>query len=324
MNHVLFRIRVRPRGAWRTPWQADTLVGLLCWAAARTEGPEVLREQLIEPMLMNAPPFVLSDAFPGDLLPVPVTMRLVGWPVKDRRTVKRGRWLSLSAFDRARRGQRIEIGEFVPDSPVTEHGRGRNAIGRSTNTTAAPGSLFTLPEYRINPRHPALAGTDWLSVYVRVRPGCEDLLLALFADLAATGFGADASAGLGAFDFPGGSPTLEPVDALGEAPSTADSVLVLSTFQPGGADPVVGVWESFTKFGRLGPDFGLADVRKKPVLLFRPGACFVCDANRPFLGRAIPMDELLPLPTVRALEERGTLAIHPAFGLTVPATYPLT
>jgi CRISPR-associated protein Csm4 len=316
----LFRLRLRPRSPWRTPWQADTLSGMLCWMCARTEGERVLRAEVLEPMLAGEPPFVLSDAFPGDLLPVPLAVRLLPWPAEARKAVKRARWLSAAAFRRAVAGEPLTLDDLVMESPLVEHGHTRNTLGRLNDTTGDEGSLFTHPEHRLAPKHPALAGADWLSVYVRVRPAFEARLLELFEELAAVGFGADASVGKGAFAFPGGSPALEPTDELGAAPPEANGAVTLSTFQPAAGDPVAGVWESFTKHGKLGPDFGLDDVRKHPLLLCRPGACFRTSAAAPFLGRAIPMDELLPATSATALRERGAEIVHPAFGLALPAT----
>src|SRR5712691_9939475 len=87
----LYRFRIVPESAWRTPWQSDTLAGLLCWALARTEGDAALQRDVIEPALQGAPAFVLSDAFPGDWLPVPALVRLAEWPAPDRKAVKRVR-----------------------------------------------------------------------------------------------------------------------------------------------------------------------------------------------------------------------------------------
>lgn len=39
---------------------------------------------------------------------------------------------------------------------------------------------------------------------------------------------------------------------------------------------------------------------------------------RTFLGRAVPMDELLPDTTASELRRRNIEVIHPAFALTVP------
>lgn len=317
----LYRIRIRPRAAWRTPWQADTLSGLLCWMCARTEGEAVLRAEIIEPMLAGEPPFVLSDAFPGDLFPVPLAVRLADWPAEARKTVKRAAWLWACAFERARRGEALDTGDLVIESPVAEHDQTRNTLGRTNDATGDAGSLFTLPEYRLNTSATALDGADWFSVYLRVRPGARDLLLDLFDELAAVGFGADVAVGKGAFDFPADAAALEPVDSIPESASGEPAVVVLSTFQPGRGDPVRGVWQSFTKFGKLGPGLAGESVHKRPLLLLRPGACFAAPREASgFLGRAVPMDELLPHEAAARLRQRGIEVIHPAFGLTVPAT----
>lgn len=319
----LFRLRLRPRSPWRTPWQADTLSGMLCWMCARMEGGQTLRAEILEPMLAGEPPFVLSDAFPGNLLPVPLVVRLLPWPPEARKAVKRARWLSAAAFRRAIVGEALTLDDLVMESPLVEHGHTRNTLGRLNDTTGDGGSLFTHPEHRLAPGHPTLAGADWLSVYVRVQPAFEARLLELCAELATVGFGADASVGKGAFAFPDGTPELEPRDELGSSPPEANGAVTLSTFQPAARDPATGFWESFTKHGKLGPDFGLEDVRKHPLLLCRPGACFRMEKPLPFLGRAVPMDELLPAAGAEALRERGAEIVHPAFGLAIPATFVL-
>ena len=85
----LYRFPLIPESAWRTPWQSDTLAGMICGAVAQLEGGEALRRKIIDPALAGRPPFVLSDAFPGDWLPVPAFTRLLDWPPDQRKTVKR-------------------------------------------------------------------------------------------------------------------------------------------------------------------------------------------------------------------------------------------
>lgn len=317
----LYRIRIRPRGPWRTPWQADTLTGLLCWMCARTEGESVLRQEIIEPMLAGRPPFVLSDAFPGNLLPVPIAIRLYDWPAEDRKTVKRAAWLRSDAFVRVCRGNAAEVADLLTESPIVEGDQTRNTISRVTDSTGEAGGLFTLTEYRLDPTGDRLTGRDEMSIYVRTEPQASDLLLDLFAELATVGFGADASVGKGAFDFPAGAPHLEPVDlGHGNGPAEARSVIVLSTFQPGEGDPTEGYWESFVKFGKLGAGLGTDLYEKRPMVLFRPGACFsVAEPTPAYVGRAIPMDEFLEPEAIRVFRERGVELIHPAFGLAIPA-----
>jgi len=321
MMDGFYRIRIRPQGAWRTPWQADTITGLLCWMCVRMEGEAVLRQLITEPMLAGEPPFVLSDAFPGEFLPLPVAIRLGDWPVDLRKTVKRARWLRREAFLRVCRGESVDAGDLVLASPIVEHDQIRNTVGRATGTTGAGGSLFTLSEFRLDTRDDELTGADELSIYVRVRPGNADLLLNLFEELASVGFGADASVGKGVFGFPTGAPELEPLDfgsPLRSEPTNA--MVALSTFQPGHDDPAAGVWEAFVKHGKLGPGLAGDAFAKNPIVLFRPGACFSAPlGGPPFVGRAIPMDEILDPAVAADLRDRGIEVVHPAFGLIVPA-----
>jgi len=322
MMDQLYRLRLRPRGAWRTPWQADTLIGSLCWQCVRLEGEEVLRTELIEPMLAGSPPFVLSDAFPGDFLPIPLSLRLIDWPLEERKTVNKAGWLRFETFRRACNGAELELSDLITDSPIVQSDQTRNTLDRLSDTTGEEGSLFTLPEYRLIPTGLRDIGVDWISIYLRVRPGARDLLLDLFEELANVGFGADVSVGKGAFEFYSGFPELEPVELDTQNNRTVDtkSVVVLSTFQPGRNDPTEGLWETFVKFGKLGPGLTERRVDKHPLLLMRPGAVISgMPMNTPFLGRAIPMDEVLDRETVAELRSRGVEIIHPAFGLTIPA-----
>jgi CRISPR-associated protein Csm4 len=140
-------------------------------------------------------------------------------------------------------------------------------------------------------------------------------------ELTATGFGADTSAGLGQFEL---LREPEAVAWLDEPPTTTNGCMMLSTFQPAVNDPTDGLWESFVKYGKLGPDFGLKNeqIYKRPLLMLRPGACFATSSLPPFLGRAIPMDELLPEGVALIIRAQKRQAVHFAFGLAVPFPLP--
>jgi CRISPR-associated protein Csm4 len=308
----LYRFRLVPESPWRTPWQADTLSGLLCWTCARTEGDDVLREQMIEPALAGRPPFVLSDAFPGDRLPLPAAVRTLDVPAELRKPLKRARWLLSDSFRRLQNGTVPGTGEMFRDAGAIEYTQLRNTIGRASNTTTNGGGLFPTEESVLK------KGIRHLTVYARVLPGFRDLFERLVHELAQWGFGADRSAGKGQFRLDGG---LEPVPELDE-PVDADACVVLSTFQPAEADPTEGAWEAFTKYGKLGPDFGLENVFKKPMIVLRPGASFRAPVPRGWLGRAIPMHDLLAHEVVGHLQGIGANVIHWAFGLCVPLRWP--
>ena len=308
----LYRFRLIPESPWRTPWQSDTLAGLLCWMCARTEGETVLRQQVIEPALAGRPPFVLSDAFPGDWLRVPAALRLLDSPVEQRKTVKRAKWLSQKSFGRLQRGELPRMSDLIQDSGIREYTQLRNTIGRSSNTTIDGGGLFPSQESVLDSQH------NYLTIYARVESGFLDMFWHLVQELARWGFGSDRSAGKGQFRL--GS-KLELATEI-DGPADADGSVVLSTFQPSAGDPTDGAWETFTKYGKLGPDFGLENVFKRPMIVFRPGASFRGLAARGWMGRAIPMHELLAEDVVGLLNGRGASVVLWAFGLCVPLKWP--
>ena len=243
----LYRFRIVPESPWLTPWQADTLAGMLCCACARTRGSSFLQKEILEAALAGEPRFVLSDAFPDDWLPVPIALRLQDWPHDQRKTVKRARWVSSKVFRGLQQGTCLSLVELITASGIHEYVQLRNTLGRQTNTTSEGGSLFARQEW-VLAREVSL-----LTIYTRLAAGFESLFEEMLEELSHSGFGADASAGKGQFRL---ASRIEPADWLADAHS-ADGCAVLSTFQPGGNDPTEGYWEAFTKYGKLGPDLEL-------------------------------------------------------------------
>jgi CRISPR-associated protein Csm4 len=317
----LYRLKLRPRSPWRTPWQADTLTGALCSIAARAHGPEFLTQRLIRPMLSGSPPFVLSDAFPGDLLPLPVPLRLAKHPPDaDRKAIKRGRWLpreNFLALRAAAADSDVPWTRILPDSTVfcaqtTQH----STLARDSDASLEEGGLFSRPDTCLPA---AQTGPAELTLYFRAADDeAAELLMELLYSLALVGFGADTATGRGQFEIAGDAEQAADIDRM---PPASDGVIVLSTFQPAPNDPTDGLWEAFPKFAKLGPDLGLSDVRKHTLIMFRPGACFRCNPATPFIGRALSMDLILPAEAAAELRARQIEVIHPAFGLSIPACF---
>ena len=304
----LYRLDLRPLSPWRTPWQADTLSGLLCWACARRDGPDVLRNEILNPAHNGEPPFTVSDAFPAGYLPMPISVRLQPWPPEHRKQVKRCRWLMVDAFRKFQRGASLTLDDLTVNAPLKSVTQQRNTIGRSTNTTSMGGSLFS--EQSV-----ALADdAGCLAIYVRLADSYQSRFVSLMQELSQTGFGADASVGKGQFEI---RSELTPVNEFDEISDPA-GVVVLSTFQPGPNDPTDGFWDTFTKYGKLGPDFGLDNVFKRPFIMFRSGACLRTSRSIPCVGRVIPMQELVSNDVANLLAERHAEPCHLAFGLCVP------
>lgn len=286
-------------------------MGALCTTCARCLGVDVLREKLIDPMRAGSPPFVLSDAFPGDLLPIPMALRLAELPAGvDVKVLKRAKWLSSADFRNACLGEAPPTDAYLSDPVHCEVSR-HNSLSRDSGGSLEDGGLFARPDTMLT------QGADALTVYFRaVDKSSTELLLDLLHELSLTGFGADIATGRGQFDIEGDPVEVEKID---EPIKGANAVIVLSTFQPCASDPTVGCWETFPKFGKIGPGLGLTDVRKNTILLLRPGACFASTTGRSFVGHAISMDRMLRRESFEGLRSRGIEIVHPAFGLTLPA-----
>lgn len=291
-----YRFRLRLRSPWRTPWQADTLFGALCWIGARHDGSDVLRREVIEPSLRGDPPMVLSDGFFGDRLPFPEAWRFHEWSAADWPTIKTAEWLHQPDFERIRNGHAPTAEQCFSDSSISQI-RLQHTRRRDTDTTPDEGGLHEHEDWHA-PTDPTADGT--LSVYVRVKPAFAQRLLDWFESLADIGFGADHATGRGQFEID----SIERAEWLDATPTNANAIAALSTFQPNTSDPTIGVWKAFSKFGRIGHGHGLTndETQKRPLIVFRPGACFLTknpsaspdsSASRPFIGRAIPMRELL-------------------------------
>ncbi|MBL8150150.1 MAG: hypothetical protein JNN15_09510 [Blastocatellia bacterium] len=300
----LYKIRLHPLSAWRTPWQADTLSGLLCLMMARTKSAQSLQEQILGKCEQHSPPFVLSDAFPNDLFPIPEFVRTQNWAVGNKQ-VKRARWLSIDSFKRLQNGKNLSENDLLQDNYFYDYAHTHNTLDRSTHTTGDDGSLFTLQDTVMK------NSADYLTVYARIEDDFVAQLFTLFQELSNVGFGADVSTGKGQFEILSSSFELtESLDAV-EKPN---SLISVSTFQPANSDPTLGLWEAFTKFGKFAPDLSLENVFKKPLVMLRPGACFFTPTIKKILGRSIPMSELNSECTIPLL--------HLAYSLALPAYLP--
>ena len=311
---ALVRLRLRPLGVWTTPWQADSLLGALAVAWARSHGPEALRRDFLDPWLAHEPPFVISDAFPGDSLPAPASVALPmwEWPRERFKEIKNLRWLSGAGFRAAQLGTRPGL-EDVPGVDIRNHVRMRNSISRDTNTTSGEGGeLFPVSYSDLS-----LPGAD-LTLYARATGAGLGILSEALEMLGRTGYGARASTGHGGFEMEE-DPVLS--SELDDVPDP-DGFVSLSTFQPASTDPVEGYWRSFVKYGKLAPELHDAAVFKRPQVMLEPGACFRTDgAPRSFYGNAIGPERLLA-PNVReALAHRGVHPVQAAFALAVPMAW---
>ena len=310
---TLVRLKLRPLGVWTTPWQADSLLGALAVAWARAHGAGALRRDLLDPWLAHEPPFVISDAFPGDSLPAPASLPLPmwEWPGERFKEVKNTRWLSQSGFRDLQLGTRPTL-EDAPGVDIRNHVRMRNSISRDTNTTPGEGGLFSVPYSEMS------RPDSRLTLYARATSSGLDILAGALEMLVRTGFGARASTGHGGFE-PEGSP--DPCPELDGIPD-ADGFVSLSTFQPAASDPAEGYWRTFVKYGKLAPEFHHVAQYKRPQVMLEPGACFRTGGPpAPFYGGAIGPQRLLSDGDRERLAQRGVHPVQAAFALAVPMVW---
>jgi len=304
----LVRYTIRPASPWLTPWRADTLAGMLACQLVLEDGPDEFRRLLGEPWARGDPPFVLSDAFPGELLPAPACLGLFFDNPGDRKRVKRTAWLDREQFRRVQAGER-PVPPAEPSNPLRSFVRMRNAIDRAVSSTGTSGTLYSIPATCLNEEF------DHLTLYARVREDAAGLLQRLIESLAQRGFGADTTTGSGQFSL--GGPAI--VDGALDNIEGATGWISLSTFQPGPADPVEGFWRIFVKYGRLGPLAGADAVFKRPQWMMEPGACFRTKGiPKPWYGTSIPTGRLLAPALAARLAESGIAPIQSAFALAVP------
>jgi CRISPR-associated protein Csm4 len=308
MAMKLLRLKLIPVTAWATPWQADTLLGMLAAVYGRVRGPDRLEEDLLTPWRRGEPPFVVSDAFPGDLLPAPASLTLWPWPDTERRQVKRTEWLSPAQFAAVQSGRQPSLTE-IASPPFRSWLRIRNTLNRTSNATGDAGSLYEVPVTLLSKQY------SYLSLYIKVEPDKEKLFGEALSFLADSGFGADTSVGQGHFRILENSGD---VNWLSSA-EHADAWISLSTFQPASHDPTIGYWQSFVKYGKLGPQFGIDNVFKKPQWMLRSGACFrQGGVPKDRYGRLIDTGDLLPQSVLAQLASKNVRPVHPAFALAVP------
>ncbi|MDX9835273.1 MAG: hypothetical protein RBT36_08695 [Desulfobulbus sp.] len=295
------RFIIQPRAAFGTPLVGDTLFGQLCWALRHRFGNDWLTERL-QGYQEGRPFMVLSDAFPHSFLPLPVVPSWFFQPSdEDRKALKKKRWLPLTGMEtnfrlwqsKARTDQEaadavLRAAGIRLDDPALQKvaPQPHNTINRVTGTTGdgmfAP---YTMPQIWF---HPAMR-FDLYAVIDESRISGAELSAAL-TDIGRSGYGRDASIGLGKFETHG-APHPAPLPQADKA----NAWLTLAPCAPQGQG-FAREWSFYrplARFGRHGDTAALSgNPFKRPVLLAGTGAVFAptnggLDNQRLFLGQGL-------------------------------------
>jgi CRISPR-associated protein Csm4 len=264
-----YRLKLKPRSSFLTPWQADTIFGSLCWIMAWHRGKDELAKFLNEYKDGN-PAFILSDGMPGDLLPAPVNLSLVVKTddYQKAKSLKKTTWLKPDEFEMVRKGN-FDINLYESIKPFKPFTTLHSSINRLSGTTGDKGSLFELEEYAINTKE---SMADYISVYLKIKDGYEDTVMSLFRDLSLSGYGAKKSAGKGSFDIIGGLEEFKKFVAF----DGSNAFISLSNFVPAPDDPTEGYYKTIVKYGKLGGEYTFSsNPFKKPILMLTAGSVFL-------------------------------------------------
>ncbi len=282
----MIRVTLKPVTPFGTPFLGEILFGQLCWAVHRLYGEDRL-VALLDGYADGRPFAVLSDAMPEGFVPLPTLPNYL-WQNDDgerRKYLKKKAWLPVDALNDdpftwqesacsdeevCRSGLRVE--------EVVMH----NTINRLSETTAtgrfAP---FMKPQTWLNPNQP-------LSVYAVIDESrfTQEMLLDALTCVGQSGFGRDASVGLGKFELCEKVETIELKQACRTHVTLASSVL--------SAVPDLVEAETFyrtkTHFGRHGEVLALTGSPFKfPIMLATAGAVVTTKEPQTFLtiGRGL-------------------------------------
>lgn len=287
-----YRYTLRPLSAFGTPLAGDTLFGQMCWTLRHQLGQARLNE-LLQGYTSGQPFVVVSDALPAGHVPLPHVpsdqwQRASATAVPDRKILKKKKWLPLAAlaqpFAQWQRAAQSDAAVAPESATPIERAQPHNTINRQTGTTGegqfAP---YAMPQIWF---HPAMQFDMYIALDEARLSQAE--LCAALDSMGTTGFGRDASIGLGKFERVG---DVGPVAFA--APTGANSYLTLGPCAPQGLGfcPVRSTYQVATRFGRHG-DAAVQSGQpfKRPILMAKAGGVFwpeAVNAGCHFIGQGL-------------------------------------
>lgn len=281
-----FKLTLRPDTAFGTPLVGDTLFGQICWGIVEQFGETVLSECL-QGYTENRPFLVVSDAFPAGYLPLPALPSFY-WDAgseTDRKTLKKRQWLPLCALNTPTKSWQQAAKSSSDIAADLQHSQSRphNSLNRQTHTTGAGGQFVPYESEQI-----WYARDSKWEIYLLLDTGrlkAEDLHTVI-ANIGLSGYGRDASAGLGKFSITDWAQT----DLFAQQSHGASAwTLAPCCPQNQGFDPEHSYYQIHTRFGRHGNIQATAGRPfKKPVLMAQTGAVFGgVSAAQAFIGQGI-------------------------------------
>ena len=280
-----YKLTLRPETAFGTPLVGDTLFGHICWGIVEQFGEAVL-SKCLQGYTEQQPFLVVSDAFPAGYLPLP-TLPSAYWEEgceTDRKKLKKRQWLPLAALQSEPKlwQQQAKSNNDIQQNLVSEHSQPHNSLNRQTHTTSASGQFAPYESEQIW----YAVGSLW-EVYLlldETRLNVADLQQVI-CNIGQSGYGRDASVGLGKFSIT----VWEKTDLFEQQHSSSVWALAPCCPQNQGFDAANSFYHIHTRFGRHGNVQATAGKPfKKPVLMAQTGAVFSgVLLDKPFIGQGV-------------------------------------
>ena len=291
-----YRFKLHPRTAFGTPLLGETLFGSLCWAIRHQFGEEKL-EELLDGYTEGRPFCVVSDAFPTGFVPLPALPQRL-WNTSstdDRKYLKKKAWLPFNCLKDAQREEwrnlaRTDAEVLLDLNPSGCEGKSlrfdaeasHNTINRETLTT---GEGEFAPYLQSQIWHHQCIALDVYVVLDEERFALEDLVSTLVS-VGLTGFGRDASIGLGKYEI---DEELEVVQDDKES-CTCLALASCALGEVENIDSKGTFYRVKTHFGRHGAEYAIGGQPfKRPILLAQSGAVIALKTNHsaPFIGQGL-------------------------------------
>ncbi len=302
-------LKVQLKSGILSNFDSDTTLGIFCWRLKQILGEEKLKT-FIDYYQKGNPVFTISNEFfevkKTLFFPQPmfVPQKLDGKKNKtdkigemlNHKEIRNRRFISLRQLNAYLSGDLDDFHKQEPDiyaddkkkielSPgYTSELRVSVEIDRASSKSKE-GQLFSY--------HPKfLNESNKLAFLVKIfdqdlfdEYQCEKILKFVFR----TGYGKKKSSGYGlckVTEFKEFIEIKEPEDPNG--------FLILGNYLPAKNDTVIKGWyDTYVKYGRLGEELSLSsDPFKKPLLMIKPGGCFLSEKAKDFYGRVTDEGEI--------------------------------
>lgn len=280
-----YRLILSPQTAFGTPLAGGTLFGQICWGIVEQYGETVL-ETCLQGYTSGRPFLVVSDAFPAGFLPLPA-LPSAYWHSSnetDRKKLKKRQWLPENALSLPSRDWQnaAQSNTDIDEQLISRHSQPHNSLNRQTHTTGKGGQFAPYESEQIWYG----SGSRW-QLYLLLDEGRLKAaqLQQILTNIGLSGYGRDASAGLGKFELI----SLERTDLLQNRSGNAVLALAASCPQGLGYDAGYSYYQVQTRFGRHGNIQATAGQPfKQPVLMAQTGAVFSgVAADARYIGQGV-------------------------------------